>query len=310
VLHGIYVMNADGSDLRRLTGVDADLPRWSPGGGKLAYVANLWQVGGEADAPEAVSSNRAVIAVMNADGTGKRRLARSGYTSDLAWSPNGHWIAFLGGACCAGGSLNTVRATGGDLHALSRHAYVGAFAWSPDGTRLAFASSEVIAGSRSIYVVRLATGRKTRLTAISESEVPSISWSPDGAWIAFVGAGISTSGDSLQGARAFVVRSRGGTPRFVSSPGAFPRYNNFTTGVAWLPGTKHLILYNTDNGVYLTSPRRQHMRRINHFDGSPAVPSPDGTKFVVEQYSSEAKNALYLEKFDGAAHQLTQAGKR
>jgi Tol biopolymer transport system component len=318
LLHAIYVMNADGSGLRRLTGIDADLPRWSPDGSKLAYVGNLWQIHTYIEGPEAVSTSQAKIDLMNADGSGKRVLARSGYTVDVEWSPDGRWLAFDSGECCAAGSLKVVRANGGGLRTVARRVDLGAFAWSPNGRRLAFARSQIVAETSSLYVAQPATGKTTLLARLVDhsestlvgSEVPALSWSPDGAWIAFVGAGISISGDSLEGAHAYVVNSRGGNLHIVSSPTAFPRYNDFTSGVAWLPGRRHLLLYNTDNGVYLTSTGRQHMSRINTFEGSPAVPSPDGTKFVFERYTSSGKNALYLQPMNGAAHQLTQAGKR
>jgi Tol biopolymer transport system component len=307
LLYAVYVVNADGSGNRRLTGIDAELPRWSPNGRELAYAADLSQVATyEHDGPpEAVDSGKAMIDVINVDGTGKRVLARSGYTADLEWSPDGRWLAFDSGACCAYGSLKVVRPRGGGLRTVAKDVDYGAFSWSPDGTRLVFAS-----GFR-LYVVQLATGTTTFLTKVTRGEgicceVPSISWSPDGAWIAFVAAGESISGDSLEGAHAYVVNSRGGNLHVVSSPGAFPKYNDFTSGVAWLPGRRHLLFYNTDKGVYLTSTARQHTRRLNSFDGSPVVPSPDGTKFVVERYTSSGKNALYLQTISGAANQLTQ----
>ena len=82
----IYVMNADGSGLRRLTRGDGSVyPIWSPDGRRIAFVrvqpsqkhpSGLWEVW-----------------VMNADGSGQRRLAR-GFPS--AWSPDGQKIAFMG----------------------------------------------------------------------------------------------------------------------------------------------------------------------------------------------------------------------
>jgi WD40-like Beta Propeller Repeat len=84
-------MHADGRRVRRLTGSDAELPRWSPDGKKLTYVANLVHVEMQDGNPDAYYTDRATIKEMNADGTGKRVLASSGYTGDVEWSPNGRW---------------------------------------------------------------------------------------------------------------------------------------------------------------------------------------------------------------------------
>ena len=87
----VWVASADGSDARRLTGAsvpaapgsgDASTsPAWSPDGGRIAYV--VW-TNGDAD-----------LWVMNADGSGKRRLT-DGPADDLdpAWSADGLAITF------------------------------------------------------------------------------------------------------------------------------------------------------------------------------------------------------------------------
>jgi TolB protein len=62
----IYRINADGSNLRRLTNNAANdgLPVWSPNGRSIAFVSD--QGGGWA------------VWVMNADGSGRRRLFNIG----------------------------------------------------------------------------------------------------------------------------------------------------------------------------------------------------------------------------------------
>jgi Tol biopolymer transport system component len=71
---GLWVMNADGSNPRQLTRYAGSNPAWSPDGRRIAF-------------------RRFDLFVVNADGSGLRRLARNG--SAPAWSPDGRTIAFL-----------------------------------------------------------------------------------------------------------------------------------------------------------------------------------------------------------------------
>ncbi|MEP6895057.1 MAG: hypothetical protein ABI986_05565 [Chloroflexota bacterium] len=77
----IAVINADGSDLQRLTTASGEYPAWSPDGSHIAF-----------------SSARAGnydIYVMNADGSQQIRLTDSpAYDMSPAWSPDGTQIAF------------------------------------------------------------------------------------------------------------------------------------------------------------------------------------------------------------------------
>jgi Tol biopolymer transport system component len=88
----IYVMNADGLQLKRLTNspeVDT-LPSWSPDGKQIAFVRyNLLEGRGDE------RFKNAEIYIMNADGSGQRRLTDNA-ESDLfpSWSPDGQKIVF------------------------------------------------------------------------------------------------------------------------------------------------------------------------------------------------------------------------
>jgi TolB protein len=74
----IWVMDADGSDRNPL---DSGLfPSWSPDGERIAFTA--------------YSGEQPYIAVMNADGSGRRRLGGASAEEQPAWSPNGKKIAF------------------------------------------------------------------------------------------------------------------------------------------------------------------------------------------------------------------------
>jgi hypothetical protein len=124
----IFVMNVDGSDLRRLTttGTDYD-PHWSPDGTQIAFTRQeIVEVDGERRATSD-------IFVMNADGTDVRRLADGGDRSTYLnpeWSPDGTKIAYVAGVTGGPGSLVVMNADGSDEVTLLKGEVLG-ISWQP-----------------------------------------------------------------------------------------------------------------------------------------------------------------------------------
>ena len=178
----IYVMNADGRGLRRLTrnGLADHLPMWSPNGTRIAFLRFSVPpaCGGWASDP---GPN---VYVMNADGSGQRRLAR-GWPS--AWSADGRTIAFTGPDDRPG--MYVMNADGSAqrrLNTVSFHGRPdrGSAAWSPDGQKILFVKARP--GTRGkvndIYVMN-ADGSGRRKMAERGHDAR---WSADGGKIAFV----------------------------------------------------------------------------------------------------------------------------
>jgi TolB protein len=176
----IYVMNANGSGLSRLTNHPAqDLcPAWSPDGHRIAFTSDR-------------DGNQDVY-VMNADGDGLSRLTNHP-AQDLcpAWSPDGHRIAFTSDRD-GNQEVYVMNADGKDLARLTDHSDTrdGEPDWSPDGQRIVFASwAEVPEGFRAsgymIPGIDVINTDGTGRTSLGVGVDPA--WSPDGQQIVFNG---------------------------------------------------------------------------------------------------------------------------
>jgi Tol biopolymer transport system component len=172
----VYLMNGDGTGLRRLTrlGANAALsPTWSPDGREIAFVrilhTDLW--------------------VMDASGRRQRLLAKAAPGSrgfdffGPRWSPDGRRILFF--ATVAGGisQIFVIHANGSGRTALTQGRLSHESPdWSPDGREIVFVGPPLrVAGGGRLYVMK-ANGSDQRPLRI-DGDDPI--WSPDGRKILF-----------------------------------------------------------------------------------------------------------------------------
>lgn len=149
---GIFVINADGSNLVLITNAFDTAPAWSPDGTRIAFTHHL---------PD---SSAAQIHVMDADGANQIRLTDTHYRDESpAWSPDGSKIAFDSNRSGNGYRIYVMNADGSNPVELTH--IVGTDTrpeWSPDGTKIAFTSNRV--GFNAIYTMNPDGSDQTALT--------------------------------------------------------------------------------------------------------------------------------------------------
>ena len=236
----IYRVAASGRRAKRLTntrGIAETDPVWSPDARRIVYGSGA--VLGSYD-----------LWVMNADGSGKRRIThRPGDEGRAAWSPGGRRIALSAyGTRSRRGGIFVATIAGGRLSRLTRGR---ALADSPDwSVRNLIAYERWRRGITSLYAVNPDGGGNTRLASLRGS-VNRIAWSPDGRRLA-LDLTVAEIADSAT-AGIYVVEADGtGLTRLTdeSSDAADP---------VWSPdGTKIAYTRNSDVWVMNAEGTAQH----------------------------------------------------
>jgi subtilisin-like proprotein convertase family protein len=196
----IYVMNANGSGVVRLTSTSAyeSTPSWSPDGTKIAYHRS-----------DSIIQPQYEIYVMNANGSSQTRLTNYIYQDvGASWSPDGTRLVFSRENSYRDFELFTMNADGTNPNRLPTMTYGGPPKWSPDGSKFLYVKDS----TQQIFVCNTDGSGQTQLTTTSATHA-SPSWSPDGTRITW-----NRDLDMASPAEIWVMNADGSAPTRLTAP--------------------------------------------------------------------------------------------
>jgi Tol biopolymer transport system component len=238
----IYVANADGSGLTRLTDAlpGGAAPVWSGDGRQIYFLSS---------SPDQSTSG---LYAMNADGS-NIHLVLEGFHAphDYDVSPDGTRIALgllgppTGGSNYSNVDLFVMHADGSELTRILdlpcpypdyTCSHIDAVAWSPDGQRIAYSAGSFGHAGYVYGIIGIvnADGTGNRFLSTSGGHSTEPAWSPDGQRIVYASGDGNTipvpSGQDLE------ISNADGTNRMVVLQGAA-----YITSPSWSPDGKSIV---------------------------------------------------------------------
>jgi dipeptidyl aminopeptidase/acylaminoacyl peptidase len=288
----IHIMNVDGTRPRAL--LDGSSPRWSPDGTRIAYLAQ-----GEP------RGTQIWVRWMDAEGAATQVTRVTESPSDIAWSPDGRWLAFRmlvpeSDGWRVEGQVTAMRPRGATWTQAPR--VVERLVYRRDGQGF------LPSGTQQLFVVP-ADGGTPRQVSHGEWSVGSPTWMPDGRTLVF-SSGPRTEDaeyawreseiyaiDVETGAIRQLTTRRGPDNNPAPSPdGRLIAY----TGYDWNTDTW------TDSKLYVMNADGSGARVLADIDRTPnsLIWAPDGSGVYFTAQSEGSQN-LWFAPLRGAVRQVT-----
>ena len=203
----IYVMNSDGSGVKRLTSSDTPeyTSKWSPDGTKIAFDSDR-------------DGNREIY-IMNTDGSDQRRLTFNA-TSDngpVSFSPDGMRLAYARNASENGGGVYNfdifvMNSDGSDVRQLTTDPEFDAEPlWSPDGSTIYFTSGRK--SSFEVFAIGADGSGEVNVSNTADASDGPFGFSADGKQIFCT----SNSPDRVEFIQIWSMNVNGGDRRQITS---------------------------------------------------------------------------------------------
>lgn len=163
----VYMMNPNGSGLRRLVG--GTMPAWSPDGKQVAF------------------TDKNQVYIANVDGSDIKQVTYEQYAgAEPDFSPDGTKIAFCGNRDDGSPDIYVTDVNSYAPIRLTQGSWNCSPDWSPDGTQIVFDRYIDSTGRIEIFVIGSDGKNMQRLTTLQTYGTVHPAWSPDGKQIAFV----------------------------------------------------------------------------------------------------------------------------
>jgi Tol biopolymer transport system component len=245
----IFTMRPDGSHKRQVTSTDrTETAVWSPDGTKLALIRY-----------PAVADQRTAVMVVNADGSGVRRLARARFTvQELRWAPDGTKLAFCD-VDISQPDLPTsqypsaIKVIDLNMHTVSRLTAFDEHArsptWSPGSDRIAFAMADL--SDSDVWVMNADGTARAAVTVDNKIDQLSPVWSPNADRIAYERVIPKLGKNAGDAAVVLEVRgSDGGNLVQLTAP-----TSSFDEAPQWAPDGGGLLFFRLETVNYTTELR-------------------------------------------------------
>jgi len=209
-LSGFWMINADGSNLRRVLPYTLDYPDWSSDGGWVAYGkgGDIWKM---------------KTALAGLDSSSAEQLTFQGFYFNPAWDESTRRLAFYRPTGATAG-LYTLGAGGGFPQQIGGQGWRDPD-WSPDGSRLVFVGT---IGNEYGIASSDTSGLTPHMLTTAPVLPQAPKWSPDGSMIGFTARSAQTQVTHL-----WVMNSDGTNIRQVGSDAVGVSYS-------WGPDSKHI----------------------------------------------------------------------
>jgi len=214
------------------------------------------------------------------------------YTSPV-WSPDGHWLAFIGKELRANqwiysySDIYLAKADGSEVKRLTHSpvAIKDSLSWSPIGNYLLY--DAMISGHKDIYLIDVNNENDNRNITNSAEDETDPAWSPNGQKIAFLSPEISEDGKKYSSSLNVMNTDGTNRQRITGVEAWFGK-------IAWSPDGKQIV-YRSAKGcgdLYVVDLDSGKFRLLSNLAGHKRSPawSPDAKQILFAGSSASCSN--------------------